>query len=162
MPVADFSASDVCAGTLVPWSAANPAGQFGTAAWTWNAAPILVTGPNLPADVSLVHGIQDVALTLTETYPTGAVCSDLAQVAVEVFATPVADWTLPGGWCEGEVAEFEATSTVATGAALDHTWTFTDAVGTQVFTGAELDLGVLAPGTYSFSLMSEAPRRLRG
>ena len=67
---------------LVPMVVANPAGQFGTAAWTWNAAPILVTGPNLPGTCRWCTA-SSVALTSTETYPTGAVCSDLAQVAVE-------------------------------------------------------------------------------
>ena len=157
VPVAGFSAEDVCAGTLIPWTADDPAGQFGTANWTWNAAPILVTGPTLPAPVSDGFGMQTIVLLLEQAYPTGTVCSDQASVEVEVFASPVADWDVPDGWCEGETAAFNATGTIASGLPLDHTWTFTDAAGAQTTTGDALDLGVLPPGVYDLALNAQAP-----
>jgi gliding motility-associated-like protein len=150
-PVADFTLQDVCSGTDVPWTAVDPTGQFGVANWTWNGNPILVTGPDLPSQVSSAFGLQNIALTLEQAYAT-VTCSASDAAQVEVFATPVPGWDAVAGLCEGDPAAFSSSTALASGAPMTTTWTFSDGTANQQTVADQVDLGYLPAGNYTLTM----------
>jgi gliding motility-associated-like protein len=69
-----------------------------------------------------------------------------------VYATPVPGWDAVAGLCEGEEAVFNSTTTLASGAPMTLTWTFTDGASNQQTVADQVDLGDLPVGNYTLTL----------
>ena len=152
-PVADFTATDVCAGVPMPVELNGTAiGVSETGAWTWNGNATTVSEGFLNPMVSAVYGPQMLGFTRSTTFASGHVCSDSHMVTAQVWPAPTAFWNAPGGICAGDAALFEGGGAMATGGSLSTTWLWETGSNSAWASGEEAAFGVPEIGLYHLEM----------
>ena len=152
-PVADFTATDVCAGVPMPVELNGTAiGVSETGAWTWNGNATTVSEGFLNPMVSAVYGPQMLGFTRSTTFASGHVCSDSHMVTAQVWPAPTAFWNAPGGICAGDAALFEGGGAMATGGSLSTTWLWETGSNSAWASGEEAAFGVPEIGLYQLEM----------
>ncbi|MCB9185628.1 MAG: PKD domain-containing protein [Flavobacteriales bacterium] len=121
-PVSDFTFTNYCDGTAIPFvDASIPFGNSTVDAWNWDFGDGNTSTQQNPSHLYGSSGTYSVTLEITASDG----CSVVSTQDVDVYENPVADFTFNEA-CEGDVTEFTDASTIGIGNISQWSWDFDD------------------------------------
>lgn len=121
-PVSDFSFTEQCDGTTIPFTDASvPFGSSTISNWNWDFGDGNTSTQQNPTHLYAAAGTYSVSLGITSSDG----CSVTSTQDVTVFENPVADYTFNEA-CEGDVTDFTDVSTIGVGTITSWNWDFGD------------------------------------
>jgi PKD repeat protein len=145
-PTALFTASSNCLGDSTIFTNSSSISS-GTLSYFWRFGDGNTSTDSLPNYLYANSGTYNVLLVATSSKG----CVDSIEVTVDVFQTPIADFTIPAGNCLQGPVSFTNTSTITPSATMLYDWEFGDA-DTSTTQSPTHTYG--ADGTYSVTLIS--------
>lgn len=146
LPLADFSANEVCFGSETTLTNSSTAGT--TSAWNFGNG-------DSSSDRDPLHAFPFVganAVTLLVTDP-NTTCYKSITKDITVNPVPIADFTATAG-CEPNIIHFDNTSVISSGT-LSYDWSFGDG---EVSDSEDLEKTYLAAGTFSVTLEANSAK----
>ncbi|HCS19993.1 MAG TPA: hypothetical protein DIW47_05425, partial [Bacteroidetes bacterium] len=135
-PIAEFGATNVCEGTVTPFTDGSTI-PSGTPSYEWNFGDgsALGSGTN-PTHQYTTPGVYEVTMTVTADG-----CSDMVSNYVTYAPMPVPDFTPSATTCNSDEVSFTNGTTISSGQ-VGYSWDFGDLIGTstQVNPNYEYDI----------------------
>lgn len=145
LPVADFTAANVCVGTAVDFTDNSNANGSNVLQWGWDFGDGGTDLTQSPSHLYANAGTYDVTLAIV----TSDLCVATTTEQVIVFPAPVAAFSATTV-CEGSATVFQNLSTVTSGSISGQAWDFGDNLGTSLNGGPNYTYA--NAGTYSVLL----------
>lgn len=146
IPVADFTATDACAGSQNVFADGSSVGTGSISSWGWDFGDGNTSAQQNPTHQFTNAGTYMVGLTATAT----SGCSSVDSNSVEVYALPQADFTFPST-CVNDPTDFLDASTDGTLPINSWQW---DVEG-QTLNGSAVQHTFSAEGTFPVQLLVE-------
>ena len=116
----------------------------------WNFGDGASSSDNNPTHIYLTAGLHEIELVVQ----TNNGCSDTAEIPVDIYAVPIADF-IPSEFCLGENTIFLDASTISAGSITSYEWNFGDGSSLD-YTIGSTDHLYSSPTTYSTTLIVES------
>ena len=149
-PTAAFNADNDCDGEAILFTNNSQAGNNpGTPVYSWDFGDGTTSSLENPEHTYSGSGTYTVGLTISQTDPEGAVCSDYIEHPVTVYSNPIAEFEAENV-CDGDVIQFTNLSTAGDNPGSPvYSWDFGDG-GTSTDENPSHTYAVV--GTYTVSL----------